>query len=164
MSISAYCGAMDPFLQAAIDEAKLGYSRGHGMPIGSVLVRDGKIIGRGHNKRLLDQPMTHAEIDCLNNAGQQKTYADCVLYSTLQPCYLCSGAVVQFGIPTVIVGEDRTFPGGEHKTCGLSGDFLRKHGVSVTVIQDPTCIAMMTEFIQKHPELWFPDIGQQPPK
>ncbi len=155
---------MDPFLREAINEAKLGYSRGHGMPIGSVLVRAGQIIGRGHNRRLLDQPMTHAEIDCLNNAGQQRTYADCVLYSTLQPCYLCSGAVVQFGIPKVIVGEDRTFPGGEHKKHGLSGPWLRDHGVDVTVLQDAECIEMMTQFIKDRPELWFPDIGQEPPK
>jgi cytosine/creatinine deaminase len=155
---------MDPFLQAAIDEAQLGYNRGHGMPIGSVLVRGGKIIGRGHNRRLLDQPMTHAEIDCLNNAGQQSDYSDCVLYSTLMPCFLCSGACVQFGIRKVVVGEDQTFPGGVHHKHGLSGDFLRDHGIDVTVVNDKTCIKMMKDFIRKHPELWYPDIGQKPPK
>src|SRR5919206_2584553 len=114
---------MDPFLRAAIDEAKLGLSEG-GLPIGSVLVRDGKIIGRGHNRRVQrGDPMAHAEIDCLTKAGRQTTYKDTVLYSTLMPCFLCSGAVVQFGIPKVIVGESVNFHGG-HGKGGSSPQFL----------------------------------------
>lgn len=151
--------AMDPFLQAAIDEAKLGLSEG-GLPIGSVLVRGGQIIGRGHNRRVQrGDPMAHAEIDCLTNAGRQSTYRDTVLYSTLMPCFLCSGAVVQFGIPKVIVGESLNFPGGEGK-AGRSPDFLRSNGVEVIDLRDQTCIDMMAEFIRTHPELWNEDIGR----
>ena len=142
----------DPFLKAAIDEAKKGLSEG-GLPIGSVLVRDGKIIAAGHNRRVQQgDPMAHAEIDCLRNAGRQKTYRDTVLYSTLMPCYLCSGAVVLFGVPKVIVGESVNFRGGP--------EFLRKHGVDVIDLHDPECIAMMGDFIKQHPELWHEDIGK----
>jgi cytosine deaminase len=145
-------GAVDPFLKAAIDEAQLGLKEG-GLPIGSVLVRNGQIIGRGHNRRVQrGDPMAHAEIDCLTQAGRQTTYKDTVLYSTLMPCYLCSGAVVQFGVPTVIVGESVNFKGGP--------DFMRSHGVQVTDLNDPTCIKMMADFIQAHPELWNEDIGK----
>src|SRR5215203_2997385 len=119
---------MDPFLEAAISEARQGLSEG-GIPIGSVLVRDGKIIGRGHNKRVQDaDPVTHAEIDCLRNAGRVGKYSDTVLYSTLMPCYLCAGAVVQFGIKKVIVGENKTFPGAE--------EFMKQHGVEIVNLQD----------------------------
>src|SRR3954471_22971752 len=115
---------MDPFLQAAIDEARLGLSEG-GLPIGSVLVRDGQIIGRGHNRRVQrGDPMAHAEIDCLTSAGRQRTYADTVLYSTLMPCFLCSGAAVQFGVQKVIVGESVNFPGGQSRG-GTSPQFMR---------------------------------------
>ena len=149
---------MDPFLKAAIDEAKLGLSEG-GLPIGSVLVRDGKIIARGHNRRVQKgDPMAHAEIDCLTQAGRQKSYKDTVLYSTLMPCFLCSGAVVQFGIPKVIVGESVTFAGGEGKG-GRSPDFLRSHGVEVVDLHDATCIEMMRTFIRENPRLWNEDIG-----
>lgn len=142
----------DPFLRAAIDEARLGLMEG-GLPIGSVLVRNGKIIARGHNRRVQrGDPMAHAEIDCLTNAGRQRTYKDTVLYSTLMPCYLCSGAVVQFGIPKVIVGESVNFGGGP--------DFMRSKGVQVTDLQDAECIQMMKQFIQAHPELWNEDIGK----
>src|SRR5438309_11919187 len=114
--------SMDQFLQAAIDEAKQGLKEG-GPPIGSVLVRNNQIIARGHNRRVQhDDPMAHAEIDCLTKAGRQKTYKDTVLYSTLMPCYLCTGAVIQFGVPKVIVGESVTFPGGEGK-WGKSPEF-----------------------------------------
>ena len=150
--------AMDSFLQAAIDEAKKGLSEG-GLPIGSVLVRDGQIIGRGHNRRVQNgDPMAHAEIDCLTNAGRQKTYKDTVLYSTLMPCFLCSGAAVQFGIPKVVVGESVTFHGGEGKG-GHSPGFMRSHGIDVVDLHDQTCIEMMTQFIKDHPELWNEDIG-----
>ncbi len=150
--------AKDPFLKAAIDEALQGLAEG-GLPIGSVLVRDGRIIGRGHNRRVQrGDPMAHAEIDCLTSAGRQKTYADTVLYSTLMPCFLCSGAAVQFGIPRVIVGEASTFPGGQGRG-GMSPEFMTSHGIEVVNLNDSDCIAMMTEFIQKHPELWNEDIG-----
>jgi len=151
--------AMDPFLQAAIDEAKKGLSEG-GLPIGSVLVRNGQIVGRGHNRRVQHgDPMAHAEIDCLTNAGRQKTYADTVLYSTLMPCYLCTGAVIQFGVPKVIVGESVNFPGGEGK-WGKSPAFMRANGVEVIDLRDAACIEMMSTFIREHPELWNEDIGK----
>lgn len=150
--------ATDPFLLAAIDEAKAGLAEG-GLPIGSVLVRNGQIIGRGHNRRVQHgDPMAHAEIDCLTKAGRQRTYADTVLYSTLMPCYLCSGAVVQFGIRKVIVGESVNFPGGEGP-AGKSPDFLRANGVEVTDLHDRQCIEMMSRFIRENPTLWNEDIG-----
>ena len=150
--------AMDPFLRAAIDEARQGLNEG-GLPIGSVLVRAGQIIGRGHNRRVQHgDPMAHAEIDCLTKAGRQKTYADTVLYSTLMPCYLCTGAVIQFGVPKVIVGESVTFPGGEGK-WGKSPAFMRANGVEVIDLHDAECIEMMTTFIRENPTLWNEDIG-----
>ena len=142
---------MDKFMQAAIDEAKKGLAEG-GIPIGSVLVRGEKILGRGHNRRVQEQnPMKHAEIDCLINAGRVGNYKDTTLYSTLIPCYLCAGAVVQFNIPNVIVGESRTFPGAEK--------FMREHGVAVTNLNLDECVRMMEQFIRDHPRLWDEDIG-----
>ncbi len=142
----------DPFLEEAIKEAKTGLAEG-GIPIGSVLVRDGKIIARGHNRRVQDEnPMVHAEIDCLIHAGRIGSYHDCTLYSTLMPCYLCAGAVVQFGIREVIVGEAETFSGAEV--------FMRSHGVKVVVVNDRRCIEMMSAFIRDNPELWNEDIGK----
>ena len=149
---------MDPFLRAAIDEAKNGLSEG-GLPIGSVLVRNGQIVGRGHNRRVQNgDPMAHAEIDCLTNAGRQTTYADTVLYSTLMPCYLCTGAAVQFGVPKVVVGESVNFPGGEGK-WGKSPDFMRANGIEVIDLHDAECIEMMAKFIRENPRLWNEDIG-----
>ena len=149
---------MDPFLKAAYDEAMLGLSEG-GLPIGSVLVRGDQIIGRGHNRRVQHgDPMAHAEIDCLTRAGRQRTYKDTVLYSTLMPCFLCSGAAVQFGVPKVIVGESVNFPGGEGPG-GRSPDFMRSHGIEVIDLHDAECIEMMATFIREHPELWNEDIG-----
>lgn len=143
--------AQDPFLKAALTEARQGYAEG-GIPIGSVLVKDGKIIGRGHNRRVQQgDPMAHAEIDCLKQAGRIGRYAGTVLYSTLMPCYLCSGAVVQFGIKKVVVGESQTFPGGP--------EFMRQHGVEVTDLADEECVALMKRFIAEKPELWNEDIG-----
>lgn len=142
----------DEFMLAAIEEAMRGLSEG-GLPIGSVLVRDGKIVARGHNRRVQDgDPMAHAEIDCLTNAGRQKTYADTVLYSTLMPCYLCSGAVVQFGVPKVVVGESVNFAGGP--------EFMRKHKVDVVDLRDAECVEMMRKFVEEHPQLWNEDIGK----
>ena len=142
---------MDEFMSAAIGEARKGLSEG-GIPIGSVLVRNGGLLGRGHNRRVQeDNPMKHAEIDCLMNSGRIGTYRDTVLYSTLMPCYLCAGAVVQFGIPKVVVGESRTFPGAE--------EFLIAQGVEVVNLDLPECAEMMRQFISEKPGLWNEDIG-----
>jgi cytosine/creatinine deaminase len=143
---------MDEFMQAAIEEAKKGLQQG-GIPIGSVLVRDGKILGRGHNKRVQENdPVIHAEIDCLRNAGRVGSYRGAVLYSTLMPCYLCAGAAVQFGIKKVVAGESQTFAGAQ--------DFMRQHGIEVIDLKLPECIQMMGDFIQKNPRLWNEDIGE----
>ena len=150
--------AMNPFLRAAIDEAKKGLSEG-GLPIGSVLVRNGQIVAAGHNRRVQKgDPMAHAEIDCMTRAGRRKTYKDTVLYSTLMPCYLCSGAAVQFGVPKVIVGESVNFPGGDSK-CGRSPKFMRDAGIEVIDLHDAECIEMMGKFIRENPGLWNEDIG-----
>jgi len=142
----------DPFLLAAIAEAQQGLREG-GLPIGSVLVRGGQIIGRGHNRRIQrGDPMAHAEIDCLTNAGRQKTYRDTVLYSTLMPCHLCSGAAVQFGVPKVIVGESVNFGGAPQ--------FMQSKGIEVIDVHDQECIDMMGQFIREHPDLWNEDIGK----
>jgi cytosine/creatinine deaminase len=143
---------MDAFMQAAIDEARKGRAEG-GIPIGSVLVRNGEIIARGHNRRVQESnSMKHAEIDCLINAGRVRNYGDTVLYSTLMPCYLCSGAVVQFKIPKVVVGEARTFAGAEQ--------FMREHGVVVVNLDLRECVSMMELFIRERPDLWYEDIGE----
>src|SRR4051812_36005147 len=143
---------IDRFMQAAINAARKSRDEG-GIPIGSSLVRGDQLIAVGHNKRVQDSdPVTHAEIDCLRNAGRIGSFHGTVLYSTLMPCYLCAGAVVQFQIPKVIVGESRTFPGAV--------DFMRTHGVEVTDLDLPECVQMMQEFIAKHPELWNEDIGR----
>ena len=150
----------ETFIRAAIEEARQGLAEG-GLPIGSVLVRGGEIIGRGHNRRVQQgQPMIHAEIDCLNNAGRQRTYRDTILYSTLMPCFLCAGAAVQFGIPAVVVGESETFPGGEGPG-GTSPAFMRAHGIELIDLRDQRCIEMMRRFISEHPELWNEDIGEE---
>ncbi len=143
---------MDEYMLSAIAEAKQGLIEG-GIPIGSVLVKDGVIIGQGHNKRVQDgDPVTHAEIDCLRNAGRIGTYRGTTLYSTLMPCYLCAGAVVQFGIKKVIAGESQTFPGAE--------DFMKSHGVEVIDLNLAECKQLMSEFIYNHPQLWNEDIGK----
>lgn len=144
---------MDPFLLAAIEEAKKGLAAG-GIPIGSVLVLDGKIIGRGHNQRVQHGSVIHhAEMNCLENAGRQKAsvYAHCTLYSTLSPCPMCSGAALLYKIPRIIVGENVTFQGPE--------GYVKSQGVDVQILNDPTCIQLMKDFIQARPELWNEDIG-----
>jgi creatinine deaminase len=142
----------DEFMDAAIKEAKTGLAE-KGIPIGSVLIKNGTIVGRGHNKRVQDgDPITHAEIDCLRNAGRVGSYKGAVLYSTLMPCYLCAGAVVQFGIKKVIVGESRTFPGAR--------EFMQSHGVEVIDLDLDECANMMEDFIEKNPTLWNEDIGE----
>jgi cytosine deaminase len=143
---------MDPFMQAAIEEARQGLQEG-GIPIGSVLVRDGKIIGRGHNQRVQQaDPILHAEIDCLRNAGRIGTYRDTTLYSTLMPCYLCAGAVVQFGIRQVFAGESESLQGG--------ADLMDAHGVQVLNLDLDECKELMRQFIRQNPRLWQEDIGQ----
>jgi cytosine deaminase len=142
----------EELMAAAIAEARKGLSEG-GIPIGSALARDGRLLALGHNQRVQkNDPMTHAEIDCLRNAGRIGSFRETVLYSTLMPCYLCSGAVVQFGIPKVVVGESRTFPGAP--------EFMRSHGVEVIDLDLPECVEMMRQFIAAHPELWDEDIGR----
>ena len=145
---------MDPFLTAAIDEAARGLAEG-GIPIGSVLVHEGRIVGRGHNRRVQrGSAILHGEMDALENAGRQApaVYRASVLYTTLSPCAMCSGAILLYGIPKVIAGENQTFLGEE--------DLLRSRGVALEVLQDPTCIDLMRRFIRDHPELWNEDIGR----
>ncbi len=145
----------DPFMQAAIDEARRGLAEG-GIPIGSVLVHRGEIIGRGHNRRIQKgSPILHGEMDALENAGRLPAaiYRKSVLYTTLSPCAMCTGAILLYGIPRVIVGENRTFTGEEK--------LLRQRGVAVEVLQDATCIALMSEFIAANPTLWNEDTGEE---
>ncbi len=145
---------MDEFLKAALDEARKGKLEG-GIPIGSVLVYRGEIIGRGHNRRVQrGSPILHAEMDALENAGRlpAKVYRESSLYTTLSPCAMCSGAIVLYGIPRVVVGENRSFVGEE--------EWLRCRSVAIEVVQDEECVAMMKEFVQTHPELWNEDIGE----
>jgi len=139
-------------MEAAIAQAKKSLSEG-GIPIGSALAREGNLLAVGHNKRVQESdPVAHAEIDCLRRAGRLGSFHNTVLYSTLMPCYLCSGAVVQFGIRKVVVGESRTFPGAP--------DFMRQHGVEVIDLDLPECVELMTRFIAANPELWNEDIGR----
>ncbi|MFW8565822.1 nucleoside deaminase [Orrella sp. 11846] len=145
---------MDPFLQAAYDEAQQGLTEG-GIPIGSVLVHQDQILGRGHNRRVQNgSAILHGEMDALENAGRQpaSVYQASVLYTTLSPCPMCTGAILLYGIPKVIIGENKNFMGDE--------DLLRSRGVEVEVIQDEACIAMMQNFIRNRPELWNEDIGE----
>jgi cytosine deaminase len=145
---------MDPFLQAAIDEAREGFDAG-GIPIGSVLVIDGRVVARGHNQRVQKgSAILHAEMDCLENAGRlvAADYQRAVLYSTLSPCDMCSGTVLLYGIPRVVIGENRTFQGPE--------DYLRSRGVELEIVDSDECVRMMQEFIRTRPELWNEDIGE----
>ena len=143
----------DPFLAAAIEEARQGLAEG-GIPIGSVLVLDGKIVGRGHNRRVQQgNPILHAEMDCLQNAGRLKArdYQRAVLYSTLSPCDMCSGTSLLYKIPKIVIGENRTFQGPEA--------YVRSRGVELVNVDDAECVQLMTEFIRNRPELWNEDIG-----
>lgn len=143
----------DPFLQAAIDEARSGLAEG-GIPIGSVLVHDGRILGRGHNRRVQQSSaVLHGEMDALENAGRlpARIYRESTLYTTLSPCSMCSGAILLYGIPRVIIGENRTFLGEEA--------LLRERGVELTVVDDADCIELMRQFIEASPALWNEDIG-----
>jgi len=139
-------------MRMAINQAKIGLSEG-GIPIGSVLIKEGRFISKGHNKRVQEQnPILHGEMDCLNNAGRIGNYKNTVIYSTLMPCFMCAGTIVQFKIPKVIVGESQTFSGAR--------EFMESHGVEVIDLANEECIEMMREFIKKNPELWHEDIGE----
>ena len=143
----------DPFLQAAIEQARQSLAEG-GIPIGSVLVHEGRIIGRGHNCRVqTGSPIDHGEMNCLRNAGRlpARVYRDCTLFTTLSPCPMCSGAILLSKIARVVAGENRTFLG--------AAEYLRANGVQVEVVQDEECIQLMTDFIQANPRLWNEDIG-----
>ncbi len=145
---------MDAFMQAALEEARLGSQEG-GIPIGSVIVHQGRILGRGHNRRVQQgSAILHGEMDAFENAGRlsAQIYRECVLYTTLSPCAMCSGAILLYGIARIIVGENQTFMGEE--------DWLRSRGVHVEVLQDPDCIALMHDFIASKPSLWNEDIGE----
>lgn len=139
-------------LQIAYQEAKAGYDEG-GCPIGSVLARDGTVISQGRNQRVQrGDPIAHGEMDALRKAGRQKTYRDTVLYTSLSPCMMCSGTIVQFGIPRVVIGDTQNFGGNE--------EFLRSRGVEVVIADDPDCIALMKRFTEEKPELWAEDIAE----
>jgi cytosine deaminase len=143
---------IDEFMRLAIDEALGGLAEG-GIPIGSVLIKDGKLVAKGHNKRVQEgNPILHGEMDCLFNAGRVGSYKDTVIYSTLMPCYMCAGTIVQFKIPKVIVAESRTFPGAKA--------FMESHGVEVIDLDLPECVEMMEKFIKDKPQLWNEDIGE----
>ena len=143
---------MDEFMQEAIRQACKSLSEG-GIPIGSALVKNGELVASGHNKRVQeDNPILHGEMDCLNNAGRVGSFRDTVIYSTLMPCYMCAGTIVQFKIPKVIVGESRTFAGARA--------FMEEHGVEVIDLDLPECVAMMNDFIAEKPALWNEDIGE----
>ncbi len=145
---------MDEFMQAAIDEAKMGLEEG-GIPIGSVLVHEGKIIGRGHNRRVQKGSVVlHAEMDALENAGRlpASVYRESTLYTTLSPCPMCSGAVMLYGIKKVVIGENETFMGDE--------ELLKSRGINVDVVNNAECIGLMKNFIEEKPELWNEDIGE----
>lgn len=139
-------------MEEAIRQARKSLSEG-GIPIGSALVKNGKLIASGHNKRVQeDNPILHGEMDCLNNAGRVGSFRNTVIYSTLMPCYMCAGTIVQFKIPKVIVGESRTFPGAK--------EFMQSHGVEVIDLDLDECVSMMNEFIAAKPEVWNEDIGE----
>ncbi len=144
----------DVFMEAAIEEARKGMEEG-GIPIGSVIVHNGKIIGRGHNRRVQNgSPILHGEMDAFENAGRQsaKTYRESILYTTLSPCSMCSGAILLYNIPKVIIGENKTFLGEE--------ELLKSRGVNIEVLQNQECIGLMEKFIKKSPQLWNEDIGE----
>ncbi|MBC7913985.1 MAG: nucleoside deaminase [Pyrinomonadaceae bacterium] len=141
---------MDKFMHIALEQARKSLAEG-GIPIGSVLIKAGELVAKGHNKRVQESnPILHGEMDCLNNAGRIGSYRDTVIYSTLMPCYMCAGTIVQFKIPKVIVGESQTFSGAR--------EFMESHGVEVIDLNLEECITMMQNFIQEKPDLWNEDI------
>ena len=141
------------FLRVAYEEAKAGFDEG-GCPIGSVLARGDVLVSQGRNQRVQQgDPIAHGEMDALRKAGRQRSYRDMTIYTSLSPCMMCSGTIIQFGIPRVVIGENTTFGGNE--------DFLRSKGIEVLVAEDPDCIALMTRFISEKPELWNEDIAEE---
>ena len=141
------------FMKLAFEEARRGYEEG-GVPVGSVMVEDGAVIAGGHNRRVqVGDPIAHGEMDCIRNAGRRPGYGRVTLYTTLSPCMMCAGAILQFGVPRVVIGEDRNFAG--------NADFISERGVEVVVMNDSTCIALMERFIGERPELWNEDIAVQ---
>lgn len=142
----------EEFMNLAWQQGKLSLDAG-GVPVGSILVRGPDILGRGHNQRVQKgDPVAHGEMDCIRNAGRQRSYRDTVLYTTLSPCMMCAGTIVQFRIPRVVIGENRSFGGNE--------EFLRSRGVEVAILDDPKCKALMDEFIRRYPRIWNEDIGE----
>ncbi len=141
------------FMALALDEARIGYDEG-GVPVGSVMVADGELIARGHNRRVQEgDPIAHGEMDCLRRAGRRPNYRDVTLYTTLSPCMMCSGTILQFDIPRVVVGERQNFEG--------NSDFLAERGVDVVLLNDADCIELMCRFIKEKPELWNEDIAEE---
>lgn len=141
------------FMQEALAQAKIGLAEG-GVPVGAVMVEDGKIIGRGRNRRVQESnPVSHGETDCMKNAGRRPSYANVTMYTTLSPCMMCTGTIIQFGIPRVVIGECENFAGNIN--------FLREQGVEVILLEDPDCTAMMSQFIAEKPQLWFEDIAHE---
>lgn len=139
------------FMRAAYEEAYQGYQSG-GVPVGAVLVENGEIVGRGFNKRVQEgDPISHGEMDCLRNAGRREDYSKTTIYTTLSPCMMCTGAIIQFGIKRVVIGENVNFKGNI--------ETLQQHGVDVTLLNDPDCTELMSKFVQEKPELWFEDIA-----
>ena len=140
------------FIRIALEEARRGYAEG-GVPVGSVLVENGRLVAQGHNRRVQESdPMAHGEMDCLRRAGRRPHYRSTILYTTLSPCMMCSGAILLYGIPRVVVGENRTFMGEE--------DLLRSRGVEVVLVDDARCVGLMRQFIEANPGLWNEDIGE----
>ena len=141
------------FMRLALEEAQRGYEEG-GVPVGSVLVAHGHVAAQGHNRRVQEgDPIAHGEMDCLRRAGRRPHYRDTVLYTTLSPCMMCTGTILQFGIPRVVVGERRNFEG--------NSDFLAERGVDVVLLDDPACIDLMARFIRERPDLWHEDIAEE---
>ncbi len=139
------------FMRLALEEAQVGYQEG-GVPVGAVMVENGQVIGRGHNRRVQDgNPVSHGETDCMKNAGRRPGYANVTMYTTLSPCMMCTGTIIQFGIGRVVIGENKNFPGNI--------DFLKERGVEVVLLDDQACIDLMSKFISERPELWFEDIA-----
>ena len=153
MPIVEATGQDREFMRAAYGEAKAGYDEG-GLPIGAILTENGQIVGRGRNRRVQDgDPIAHGEMDCLRRTGRRRGYRGVTMYTTLSPCMMCTGAILQFGIPRVVVGEDRNFDGNI--------PFLAGRGVEVALLQDPACIELMGRFIREHPEIWNEDIAEE---
>ncbi len=151
MPVDTTSGEDKKFMRLAYEEAKAGYEEG-GVPVGAVMVENGKVIGRGRNRRVQDDnPVSHGETDCMKNTGRRPDYSKVTMYTTLSPCMMCTGTIIQFGIGRVVIGEDKNFPGNI--------GFLRQRGVEVTLVDDQDCIELMHKFIAERPDLWYEDIA-----